>query len=157
MNKNGEVKETIKSHEKAKELVQLKLLKLHWIIRQVSRIFLKDPSSRSHWLKTEFGNRSKKDQLQLHSETYSKHNFGSLNQSELRKHAAWTVSSKVLSVKRLKDSKWNWDDFKNMNKGQNGWYIQTTYAKSSFHKKIISDENLRTGNRTPKTFPSFII
>jgi len=67
--------------------------------------------------------------LETHSDTYSKHNFGSLDEAELRKHAAWTVSSKVLSVKRLKDSKWNWDDFKNMNKGQNGWYIQTTYAK----------------------------
>ena len=41
---------------------------------------------------------------------------GSIMDPELRKHAAWTVSSKVLSVKRLKDSKWNWDDFKNMNK-----------------------------------------
>ena len=83
-------------------------------------------------MRFEFVNPSQKEQLEIHSETYSKHNFGSLDQSELRKHAAWTVSSKVLSVKRLKDSKWNWDDFKNMNKGQNGWYIQTTYAKACF-------------------------
>ena len=72
--------------------------------------------------------------------TYSKHGFQAIDAETKQKHAAWYISSRILSTKRLKDVKWNWKDFENMKKGQNGWYLQTTYSKvSNLIKKNQSD------------------
>ena len=72
--------------------------------------------------------------------TYSKHDFQAIDVELKQKHAAWYISSRILSTKRLEDAKWNWQDFENMKKGQNGWYLQTTYSKvSNLIKKNQSD------------------
>lgn len=75
--------------------------------------------------------------------TYSKHGFDQIDAQTKEKHAAWYISSRVLSTKRHKDVKWNWKDFENMKKGQNGWYLQTTYAKvvNLIKKNLTIDEH----------------